>query len=81
MSEGAPEQLDRRSDFRLALLALIGERRARLLRHPGAEDLACYHRRELGAAAAGRLRDHLALCPACCDLVLRLGDGSRPPPR
>lgn len=40
--------------------------------HPAAEELVAYHRRELAPRAAERLRDHLADCAACADLVLDL---------
>ncbi|HMB52004.1 MAG TPA: zf-HC2 domain-containing protein [Thermoanaerobaculia bacterium] len=40
--------------------------------HPAAEELVAYHRRELAAAAAEELREHLADCTECADLVLDL---------
>lgn len=40
--------------------------------HPAVEELVAYHRRELDPAAAERLREHLADCTECADLVLDL---------
>jgi hypothetical protein len=42
--------------------------------HPAAEELIAYHRRELEPPAAERLREHLADCADCADLVLDLAE-------
>jgi len=56
-----------------ALRALAARRRRELGLHPDPETLAAYHEGELAGAEAERLRDHLALCPDCTQLLLDLG--------
>ncbi len=41
-------------------------------RHPSARQLAAYHREELPPEETEALRDHLALCPECSELLLDL---------
>jgi len=80
MEDLAPDGSDRVPDFRLAVRTLLARRSARLHRHPDPAVLVEFHRRRLAARAAARLREHLALCPACGDLVLGLSilGGRRP---
>lgn len=42
-------------------------------RHPSGRQLAAYHREELSPSEMEALRDHLALCPECSELLLDLG--------
>lgn len=48
------------------------EKRRREGAHPKVEELAAYHDGELGEGAVERIRDHLALCAHCSNLVLDL---------
>jgi hypothetical protein len=55
-----------------ALQALAGESRRGLGDHPSPERLAAYHEGALPPGEEERLRDHLALCPDCAQLLLDL---------
>ncbi len=58
-------------DLDAALRELAAEERRRLgAEHPDPDALLAYQRGELPAAEAERVRDHLALCRECGDLVL-----------
>jgi anti-sigma factor RsiW len=48
--------------------------------HPALEELAAYHRGELPEAEAERVREHLALCRDCADLLLDWRDFARDEP-
>jgi len=64
-----------------ALQALAGESRRDLGDHPSPEKLAAYHEGALPLGEEERLRDHLALCPDCAQLLLDLAGfpGLEPP--
>lgn len=54
-------------------IRLLAERDRRTLgAHPKIEDLAAYHAGELSPEAEARLREHLAVCHECSDLLLDL---------
>ena len=55
-----------------ALRALTARAERRLGEHPSPEALGDYHEGRLGGEEAERLRDHLALCADCAQLVLDL---------
>jgi Putative zinc-finger len=59
-------------DLKKAAAALLAERAAELSSHPDVDELVSYHARELSDAQAEALREHLASCRACGDLVLEL---------
>ena len=54
------------------LRALAARDRRSLSQHPTPEALVAYHSGELSGAEEEQLRDHLALCPDCADLLLDL---------
>lgn len=65
--------MDERNDPLAAVVRKWAEEvRPRAGEHPGAERLAAYAEDALDAAAAERLRDHLALCRGCSRRVLEL---------
>ncbi|HEX5760095.1 MAG TPA: hypothetical protein VF121_12970 [Thermoanaerobaculia bacterium] len=65
--------MDERNDpLAVAVRKWADEARGQAGEHPAAERLAAYAGEELEAAAAERLRDHLALCRECSRLVLEL---------
>jgi hypothetical protein len=55
--------------FKEELRELAEQARHRLSVHPGPEDLLTYHAGALPCEAAGKLQEHLALCPACARTV------------
>jgi hypothetical protein len=55
-----------------ALRAEAARAERALSTHPSPETLAAYHERRLAAAEQERLRDHLALCTNCAQLLLDL---------
>lgn len=65
-----------------ALREVVAEARARTGDHPSPEALLAYHDRELPAARAESIRDHLSVCPSCVQLVIDLAafPGLRPRP-
>lgn len=58
--------------FDPALRALAARARRDLDDHPSPEALVSYHAGELPAGAEETLRDHLALCPDCAEMLLDL---------
>lgn len=66
--------------FSEAVRDLADEKRRKLGEHPTAEVLVALHEGRLSAAEAESLRDHLALCPECRELLRDLGAfGAEPP--
>lgn len=55
-----------------ALRRLAEQKRRSLTNHPTPQELASYHAGELPPEAEARLREHLALCRECSDLLLDL---------
>jgi hypothetical protein len=64
---------NRKPPLEPALRFLTRSAARQLDEHPSPETLAAYHEGELADAEAERLRDHLALCPDCAELLLDLG--------
>lgn len=69
-----------RSDFREALRAEARRALAAEPRHPSLERLVAYHDGEVRGAEAEAVRDHLALCRECADLLLDYRDFAREEP-
>lgn len=76
-------------DLRDGVRVLSARQRPAEEEHPSADMLAAYHAGDLPAATAEPLRDHLARCAECADLLLELegfpeletaGKGPRPEP-
>jgi hypothetical protein len=72
---------DGRPPLNEALRLLAESERRSLGEHPTPEELAAYRNRELTEPEADRIRDHLALCHDCADLLLDLANfGHLEPP-
>jgi hypothetical protein len=59
-------------DLKRAAASIAAERTRRATAHPEVEALVAYHTGELTDARAEEIREHLAACRACGDLVLEL---------
>lgn len=68
--------------FAAALKFLTDQERRLLADHPAPRQLAAYHAGELAPEAEARIREHLALCRDCSDLLLDLAGFKKltPPP-
>lgn len=66
-----------RSDFRETLREAAGRAGAADPRHPDLARLAAYHGGELAEPEAEKVREHLALCRDCADLLLDYQDFAR----
>jgi len=68
--------------FAAALRFLTDRERRLLADHPAPLELAAYHAGEMSPEAEARLREHLALCRDCSDLLLDLAGVKKltPPP-
>ncbi|HEX6201149.1 MAG TPA: zf-HC2 domain-containing protein [Thermoanaerobaculia bacterium] len=69
-----------RSDLREALQDGAARTAGAGSGHPALDELAAYHRGELPEAEAERVREHLALCRECADLLLDWRDFARDEP-
>jgi hypothetical protein len=58
--------------FQAAFQSVVEEMRSSLGEHPDPEDLLAYHSGQVSDEEADRVREHLALCPTCCDLLLAM---------
>ncbi len=55
-----------------AVREVAAAKRRQLPAHPAADELVAYQEQQLPGAAAARVREHLAICPECAQLVLDL---------
>ncbi|MCP3960336.1 MAG: zf-HC2 domain-containing protein [bacterium] len=69
----------RREDIDEQVGTVVATLRNGVERHPSARRIAAYHRGELSTPDVEQLRDHLAMCPECADLLLDFAGFSEQP--
>lgn len=63
---------EKKLDWRSVLEAVVADKRRDLGPHPDLDEIVAYRAGGLGDEDAGRLQDHLVLCPECARLLLEL---------